>query len=189
MKKTLLVFFSCLLSYCSFAQAIVGTISGPKTVCVGDTVTLHCDFFAILGWQVYYPTDYDTSIVKIKFYAPTWNDILVIGIAPGIAKIMCYNTIEEYDTITETVTTCATGIPETSVENKIEVYPNPATSALTISATDKIKSVTISNLTGQILYNHTFKADKIEIDVSDFPASVYFIKINGIEVRKFVKQF
>ena len=75
-----------------------------------------------------------------------------------------------------------------SVENIVSVYPNPATSALTISGQDLIKTITISNLLGQTLNTYEFNTQQVQINIADLPKGVYFIKINGTQVRKFVKE-
>ncbi len=69
------------------------------------------------------------------------------------------------------------------------MFPNPATNELTISSADMITSVTISNLQGQTLYSNHYHGEKqVQIDVAGFPAGGYFIKINGSDVRRFVKR-
>ena len=84
------------------------------------------------------------------------------------------------------------------------IYPNPATTELTITASEKITSVTIINLVGQVvasprpsltlppaapsLEKREGVREVLRIDVGDLPKGIYFIKINGSEVRKFVKE-
>ena len=68
------------------------------------------------------------------------------------------------------------------------IYPNPATTSLTITSSDKIASVTIINLIGQTVYDKAYHDKKVQVDVADLPAGMYLIRINGTEVRKFVKQ-
>lgn len=70
----------------------------------------------------------------------------------------------------------------------ISFYPNPATTSLTITSTNKISQLTITNLLGQTVYTHEYNTQKAEVNVADLPTGVYFIKINGSEVRKFVKE-
>ncbi len=75
-----------------------------------------------------------------------------------------------------------------SVDNTIKLYPNPGKSELNIAAIDKITSVNIKNLLGQTVYIHEYNTEKVQVDVSNLPSGIYLIKINGTEVRKFVKQ-
>jgi len=68
------------------------------------------------------------------------------------------------------------------------IYPNPATSELTITSYSKIKSIGISNLIGQTVYTHEYNSSQVNVDVSTLPPGMYLVKINGTEVRKFVKE-
>ncbi len=84
--------------------------------------------------------------------------------------------------------------PTTSVDNTptlnsfINIYPNPTSSSITISAPDKISTVSITNLLGQTLFNSKNDAKEISVDVSGIPSGIYLIRINGLELKKFVKQ-
>jgi len=80
------------------------------------------------------------------------------------------------------------GVASVPAINKIEIYPNPTIRGLTISATNTITEVTITNLVGQTVYTHEYNSEQVQIDAADFPGGVYFVKINGSEVRKFVKE-
>jgi trimeric autotransporter adhesin len=71
---------------------------------------------------------------------------------------------------------------------EFNIYPNPASEQLTIASTDNITSIAITNLLGQTVYRRRYNSSKVQLDVADLPAGVYLIRINGTEVRKFVKQ-
>ena len=70
----------------------------------------------------------------------------------------------------------------------INAYPNPVTSELAITATEKINQITITNQIGKTVYTNEYDDVNVQIDVADLPTGLYFVKINGTEVRKFVKQ-
>ena len=72
--------------------------------------------------------------------------------------------------------------------NVITLFPNPAITDLTITDTNRITTIVISNLVGQTVYSHDYNEDNVKVDVANMPAGVYFVKINDIEVRKFVKE-
>jgi hypothetical protein len=71
---------------------------------------------------------------------------------------------------------------------QFHLYPNPATTSLTISSTNNINSITITNLLCQTVYTHKYNSEQVQVDVSYLPNGVYFIKVNGSAVRKFVKE-
>jgi sugar lactone lactonase YvrE len=68
------------------------------------------------------------------------------------------------------------------------IFPNPATTSLTIVSTDNILQVVITNLLGQTLYTNAYHTTHATVDISVLPGGVYFIKVNNTEVRKFVKE-
>ena len=72
----------------------------------------------------------------------------------------------------------------------LEVYPNPATAQLTIASSEAINTITISNIMGQTMTSPGLSKGEevIRVDVSGWPSGVYFVKVNGSEVRKFVKE-
>jgi streptogramin lyase len=83
-----------------------------------------------------------------------------------------------------------TGAPTTSLPPvaEIKVFPNPANDMLTVSSTTDMTSVSVSNLIGAIVRTLACNSGQIQIDVADLPTGMYLVRINGSEVRKFVKQ-
>ena len=83
----------------------------------------------------------------------------------------------------------ATGIQESNTTN-INVYPNPATTLLTIDIgqTENDISVLLMDIGGRILIN-TAVVGKTDLDVSTFQPGVYFLKINSgnsVETQKVI---
>lgn len=82
------------------------------------------------------------------------------------------------------------GINELNISNSIDVYPNPSNGIFTIEG-DKINSLKITNISGQIVLEREVANNKIEIDLSSQPNGVYFIKLitsEGIGVKKILVQ-
>jgi trimeric autotransporter adhesin len=95
-----------------------------------------------------------------------------------------HNRIRKIDTTRNTVR-----VFQVKAKSVITVNPNPATTQLTIQATNQtINQLTITNLLGQTVYTHEYNTEKVQIDVADIPKGMYLIRINGSEVRKFVKE-
>ena len=79
-----------------------------------------------------------------------------------------------------------TGVTDLFPENKIILFPNPANEQLTISGVDrnKIYTVEISDVTGRIISNEKFTANKNSIitkDIRKLSAGIYFLKLESTE--------
>ncbi len=113
---------------------------------------------------------------------------IVTGVGIGVVTIT-YTVGSSYVTMQDTVKICEGGVSLLgSNGGQIMIYPNPATKELVISSSDKITSVAITNLLGQTMYSQQYSSPQIQVDVSDLPAGMYLVRINGTEVRKFVKE-
>ncbi len=76
-----------------------------------------------------------------------------------------------------------------AVISHVTIFPNPTKSQLSIQSTNApITQLSIINLLGQTVYTNEYNSQKIQVDISDLPAGVYFVKVNGIDAKKFVKQ-
>ena len=151
-------------------------ITGDTTIYAGDTTTLS-DI-----WPFGYWSSSNRSVATIDSL-----DGVVTGISPG-TSIISY-------AINCPRTTTLTVVKLSSVENiavphpmEIMVYPNPASTGLTIAATDKINQITISDVLGHTVFSHQYNTEQVYIDVTTMPPGMYFIRINGMETREFVKE-
>ena len=87
----------------------------------------------------------------------------------------------------------STGINDNTIENKVSVYPNPASDFLYVTAKLKGQSTLViyNNLGQEVMkysYNEPFK---VQLDVQSLAKGVYTVKINnadGVVINKFVKQ-
>ena len=94
-----------------------------------------------------------------------------------------------YSVITDTVTEFPAIANHISFPSPtIVVYPNPAFSTLTITASYPVSSVAVTSHLGQLIGTYHFITNHVQINVADLPAGIYFVRINGTEVRKFVKE-
>lgn len=77
---------------------------------------------------------------------------------------------------------------------KFSMYPNPATSVISIANTDKIgvNAVTVSDVNGRIMKTVELGGvDTADINVADLASGIYFVNIaseNGIATKKFIKK-
>jgi hypothetical protein len=160
-----------------------GIITGIDSVCPGASVPLSESVTGGL-WS--------SATIAIATVSSTG---IAAGIAPGTDTVIytiinaCGIASAIFPVHIKGYLECHTGIIELSGnQNNISLYPNPASSTLTISSTNKISQIIITNLLGQTLITCNYNSEQVEADVTELPAGVYLLKINGIDVRKFVKE-
>jgi len=78
--------------------------------------------------------------------------------------------------------------PISELKDSFVVFPNPASNVLNVSSQTRITSIVIVNLVGKIVSEKNYNSDKVQIDISFLPPAMYLVRINGTEVRKFVKE-
>jgi sugar lactone lactonase YvrE len=70
----------------------------------------------------------------------------------------------------------------------ISVYPNPASSQISITANSKIETIVVTNTIGQTIFTQdNINSETLKINVADFKSGIYFIKVNGLFADKFIK--
>ena len=72
---------------------------------------------------------------------------------------------------------------------KILVFPNPATEHITIVSTSEIRKISIFNCFGQLIYENNIKDINTQINTSVFKKGVYVIKVEttiGLESHKII---
>ena len=80
------------------------------------------------------------------------------------------------------------GIANISGIVEISVFPNPATSGITIQSTGEISEVVIMDLSGQEVYRHECSAKEVNVHVADLPTGMYLLRVNGMNVQKFLRE-
>ena len=164
--------------YVHILPAITTSISGPDSVCVGQTITLS-EASSGGAWNA--------GNAKATVSAG-----IVSGIAPGIDTIW-YSVSNSCgaDTVSHTVAVklCPSLVGQLNgLQTEIKLYPNPANSVLTIAATDNITSIIITDLLGQRVYDNYFHSEQVQLNIATLPPGMYFVKVNNIYTRKLVKE-
>ena len=81
------------------------------------------------------------------------------------------------------------GVPvTTALSADIKIFPNPATAELTITCNTNIHDISIANTVGETVYKNAFGETHVTLNIANLSLGIYFIKINGVEVRKFIKE-
>ena len=73
-------------------------------------------------------------------------------------------------------------------QSQITVFPNPATAELTVSMSSTIYTLSVTDFLGRPIFTNHYNSSTAHINITDLIPGVYFIKINGMDIRKFVKQ-
>jgi hypothetical protein len=70
-------------------------------------------------------------------------------------------------------------------QNIFDVFPNPASSMLTVRSSEQIKQVKISDVTGRVVFETEAGAAgkklNVRINVSNFSSGIYFLRMNAGE--------
>ena len=68
----------------------------------------------------------------------------------------------------------------------INIFPNPADKAFSINANQALEKVSLLNARGEILSTFETTESFLNIDVSNYPAGIYWVKGEGIFLRKVI---
>lgn len=108
---------------------------------------------------------------------PTKSNITGVGRVDAIAAV---NAVEPYDAITE------------NKSADISIYPNPARDFITIVETfpemSHISDYVIINVLGETVMSGEIIADNQQIDISNLPNGVYFVKIAENTIKLVINQ-
>ena len=87
----------------------------------------------------------------------------------------------------------STGIePENSMNEKVELYPNPTSGVINIKSSMMIREIQITDIIGKVLFDQTNSSDQINrIDLSAYKQGIYFVKFysgSAYETYKVIKE-
>src|SRR5690606_37803798 len=71
--------------------------------------------------------------------------------------------------------------------SEINIYPNPVSSVLNISANEPIKLVSVYNQLGQEVMASSHFENTLQLDMSGLPSSLYFVEITTDKSRESFK--
>jgi len=71
---------------------------------------------------------------------------------------------------------CA-GVEENSIENEMELYPNPVGNTLNIISSETISEIEIVNVMGQVVKRIEVNRDNVTCNVEDLTSGVYVVRI------------
>jgi Secretion system C-terminal sorting domain len=108
-------------------------------------------------------------------------------------ELGCYYAILDtgscYFGITDTI--CVTDESVNNIDRQndaINLYPNPVSTQLKITSALPITTYSIYDITGRILLSGKCNAKLAAIDVSSLDHGLYFIRVNELEIERFIKE-
>jgi Secretion system C-terminal sorting domain len=132
------------------------------------------------------PGGHGTVAVKIKTKA---------SLLPGSSVTNNVTVNFEYDepiNVNGTATTFANlKVAESQLDKSITIYPNPASSTVTVNGVNAIQMVQVYDAQGRLLQTNIGNAANFVIDIADKANGIYFLKVTsnkGIKVERVVKE-
>ena len=140
----------------------------------------------------------------MKFDGANWVNVGNVGFSPGVwytslalspsgHPYVAYTdyadsnkaTVMKYDSVYMDI--------KKLIRPGLSIYPNPATDKITIErSTTPVKSqLTMMNLNGEEVLTRNLIKPKTQIDISNLPSGVYFVRVTNdktVEVGKFIKK-
>ena len=158
------------------------TAGGPTTFCAGGSVTLSVTPVAGGMYQWFQGPSAIAGETGLNYVATTSGNFKcrVTKAATGCVKM---------STPIPVSVTCKEG---EFVENNIQIYPNPASTVITISTqNNNEKTIHLIDALGSVIATQITTENVLQMNIEQLPAGVYFVQIveNGIITsNNFIKQ-
>jgi len=123
------------------------------------------------------------------FYPDSLTDTLHTGTGNGSGYYFI-DDVNVHCCTCDSTTSLHAGVAEIKQE-EITIYPNPTTTTLTITSTDKLKEVRMYNLLGEEILAITPNNNQSTININQFSKGIYFVEIKtekGVVRKKVVKE-
>ena len=159
--------------------SLVISLTGLLSAAVGDTVTVtasvHNAGLYTITWLnngVPFATTTTPSVSYIKTLATDSITAVVYGCSDSAVSAV------------HVVTDSRLGVGQVAAGGSVSLYPNPGHSEFSISSPERVVSVVVTNLTGEVVYTGASAV----VNVKPWPPGMYFVKVNGVSVLKFLKE-
>ncbi len=159
----------------------VGAIASTGTICIGETVTL-----TATGAETYTWTSNNNYVIGMQaVLMPSFTNTYTI-------EGTSINGCNAKSSTVVNVVTCV-GINELGTTLKdVNVFPNPSNGKFTLEFTSESERfIEVLDLTGRLVLITNSNTSKAEINMSEFSAGVYYVKVkenDATRVLKVVKQ-
>jgi len=117
----------------------------------------------------------------------TYTDLLYAGGDYTYYVTAVYDQCES-DPSNEVTVACFVGVEELTLEESIEVYPNPAIDYVNVNSTIDINTIIVLDYLGQVVYEMKVVEDNsLQLNTASYEAGIYFIKVyteEGIAIKR-----
>ena len=156
------------------------TAPSPPMICLGDSVVIEVNpFFLNYWWNTGNPNDTDQDRVVVY---PTVDFTYVV-------EALDSNDCESREEIEVFVDTCVTFIDQIN-NNKIEIYPNPASDVFYINFNSlDLYNLEIVDAFGKLIIKEDHLNEIVTIRANKFLSGTYFIKLmssSDVQILKLV---
>ncbi len=162
----------------------------------GVTVTETTQTTASVSWTSNGSASYEvaygivgTTTDQCARMTVTTNSCVITGLEPGVSYVVYVRSVcaegvvsEEWSTGNNFTTQDEVGIAD--VDNaSISLYPNPATSTVTLTGIEGEAEVSVVDMNGRQVYSGSVKEGSLSIDVSGLSQGAYFVRVTGEKVN------
>jgi len=155
-------------------------ISSSNTlICAGESVTLTANHDFLHNWFLW-SNGANTNSIVVSPNATTSYSLNIYDVDANAIAV----------SFTQSVSLCS-GIIKESLNNTLQIFPNPVKDIVILKAIEKGSSLKIYNSIGSLVYQNIVNGDRTEIDLTSYATGIYFIKINSADseiIRKIIKQ-
>lgn len=151
----------------------------------GNQETFGINTYTTVGqWQdIVFDFSSKTGTYTTVALMPDWQDPLV----EGAVEIIYFDDI----IINSNPNPQTLGISENTIENKILIYPNPASKEISINSEIELTSVEVYNINGALINKHYINTTSdLKLNISKLTSGIYFFKfvsVNGLtETKKII---
>lgn len=165
--------------HCNPFSPTDNTPSVNLSICSGNTTTLNANGVGTLTWFTV-PVGGSSAGTGSVFISPTLTSNTTFYVQDSTCNS------SPRTAITVTVSTC-TGINSNYAEENLEIYPNPFNNKLTVTHSGSKENLQIYNTLGALIYSTYMEKEKLEVDFSNQPSGIYFIRIGNF-TEKIIKE-
>jgi len=133
-------------------------------------------------------TVFRTKTIKYAWYSPMHRQYLLVLDTSYLYRKTGFNITNQINVHSGYTLPFPMATEDPLNSRYLKISPNPAGDLLLVSYAEKINSIIIYDLLGQCLLSQVLNSERADVNIAHLPAGVYVIKINGSDIKRFIKQ-